>query len=87
VQDSLTAHFVLGMRQVVKEGDGIHYSIPDIEIDVDAIHKALNDSCGHIGSAGFYEGPMVHWLNKIDPFREEYNEIQKAFPKLFYWQQ
>lgn len=86
VQDSVTEHYVLGMRQNIPEGSGRHYSIPDIEIPVDPIHKFLNTCAGHIGSSGYYEPPMLKWLNTIDPYRKEYVPIQKQFSKLFFWQ-
>ena len=68
--DSVTAHFVLGMRQTVTENNGMHYTIPDIPIDVDPVHKHLNDCAGHIGAAGYYEPPMLKWLRHIDPNRD-----------------
>ncbi len=88
VQDSLTSHFVLGMRQVVPEGGGMHYSIPDIELfGVDQEHKFLNTCAGHIGASGYYEPPMLKWLNTIDPYKDSYVSIQKQFPRLMFWQQ
>lgn len=83
--DSVTAHFCLGMRQVSTEDNGMHYSIPDIPIDVDPIHKFLNTCAGHIGASGYYEPPMLKWLNTMDPEREYYSDIQKQFPKVFFW--
>jgi hypothetical protein len=85
VQDSVTEHYCLGMRHNIPEADGRHYSIPDIEIDVDPVHKFLNTCCGHIGSSGYYEPPMLKWLNTLDPFRDEYKEIEKQFPQIFFW--
>ncbi len=86
-RQSSTEHFVLGMKQTIKEGNGRYYSIPDIELSVDPVHKFLNGCAGHIGAAGFYEGAMIQWLNKIDPHRTEYIGIQKQFPRLMFWQQ
>jgi len=83
--DSVTAHFVLGMRQTVTENNGMHYTIPDIPIDVDPVHKHLNDCAGHIGAAGYYEPPMLKWLRHIDPNRDYYTPIEKQFPKVFFW--
>lgn len=83
--DSVTSHFVLGMKHVTPEGEGTHYKIDDIEIGVDPIHKFLNTCAGHIGASGYYEPPMLKWLNTIDPFKEEYETIQKKFPKVFFW--
>lgn len=84
--DSATEHFILGMRHNLKEGDGRHYSIPDIEIGIDPLYKELNYVVGHIGAAGFYESQMVHFLKNIDPYRSEYKEIEKSFPAhIFFW--
>lgn len=87
VQDSITAHFVLGMRQVVPEGNGMHYKISDIETPVDPVHKFLDTCAGHIGAAGYYETPMVKWLRHIDPFRGQYKDIERRFPRLMYWRE
>lgn len=83
--DSATEHFVLGMRHNLKEGDGRHYSIPDIEIDVDPLFKMTNDCAGHIGASGYYETPTVKFLCTVDPYKSEYREIESQFKQLFYW--
>lgn len=83
--DSATEHFVKGMRHNLKEEDGRHYSIPDIEIGVDPLYKELDLVCGHIGSAGYYEIQMVKFLCEVDPYRNEYKEIEDQFKNLFYW--
>lgn len=84
--DSSTENFVLGMVHNLPEGNGRHYSIPDIEVPgVDVNHKSLNDCCGHCGSSGYYEPPMLKWLKNIDPNREEYREIESMYPRLFFW--
>lgn len=83
--DSATEHFVKGMRHNLKEEDGRHYSIPDIEIGVDPLYKELDLVCGHIGSAGYYEIQMVKFLCEVDPYRGEYKEIENQFKNLFYW--
>lgn len=92
VSESATEHFVLGMRHNLHEGDGRHYSIPDgkdgridYKIDVDPVYKCTNDCCGHIGSAGFYEPPTIRFLTQVDPYRDEYAQIERQFPKLFFW--
>lgn len=84
--DSATEHFVLGMKRNIKEGDGRHYSIPDVDIDgVPGEYRDTNDLCGHIGSAGAYEPVLVKWLNTRDPYRDEYAEIERTNPQLFFW--
>lgn len=86
--DSATEHFILGMKQTIPEGGGRHYRVPDIEIEgVDPVQKCTNDLAGHVGAAGCYEPVMVKWLNTMDPFRDDYAEIEKQFPQLFFWRQ
>lgn len=82
----ITEHFVLGMRHDLPEGDGRHYSIPDIEVpNVDPLYKCTNDLAGHCGAAGCYEPPTVKFLNHIDPYKDEYAELEKKYPRLFFW--
>lgn len=84
--ESSTEHYVLGMAHNLAEGNGRHYSIENIDIDVDRKFEAdLNALAGHVGAAGYYETPMVKYLKFIDPFRDDYKEIEEKFPKLFYW--
>lgn len=82
---SVTEHFVLGMKHDLPEEDGRHYSIPDYKIDVDTAFKVTNDCAGHIGAAGYYETPTIKFLRHVDPYRDEYEQIEKQFPKLFFW--
>jgi hypothetical protein len=83
VADSATEHFVKGMKETIPEGDGRHYSIPDIAVPgVDPKYKCTNDLAGHIGAAGYY--PItLSFLKYEDPFREEYAQIAHQFPQLF----
>jgi len=83
--ESSTEHYVLGMVHNLPEGNGRHYSIPDIQIDVDPIFKVTNDCAGHIGAAGYYEPPTLKFLHNTDPYNYEYSEIEKQFPQLFFW--
>lgn len=80
LSDSATEHFVLGMKETVPENNGRHYSIPDIEIDVDPVHKFLDTCAGHIGAAGCYGSVMMKWLKTMDPYRDEYDEVIKLLP-------
>lgn len=85
VAESVTEHFVLGMRHNLPEVDGRHYSIPDYAIPVDPMYKVTNDCAGHVGASGYYEPPTLKFLNHIDPYRDEYQQIESQFPKLFFW--
>lgn len=84
--DSATEHFVLGMVRNLPEENGRHYSIdPTIKIDVADRYKQTNDMAGHIGASGAYDTPLVKFLNEVDQYRDEYKEIEKQFPTLFFW--
>lgn len=83
----ITEHFVLGMVHNLPEANGRHYSIPDIDIDNVSreFQECTNAMAGHCGAAGCYEPPTIKFLNHIDPYRNEYAEIEKAYPRLFFW--
>lgn len=84
--DSATEHFVLGMVHNLAEGNGRHYSIPDIDIDVPReLEAPLNAMAGHIGAAGAYTTPLDKFLIDIDPFSDDYAEIESQFKDVFYW--
>lgn len=85
--DSATEHFILGMKQTIPEGPGRHYSIdPSIEINVPREYEEpLNAMAGHIGASGAYTTPLEKFLKTIDPYREDYREIEEQFHYLFYW--
>lgn len=84
-ESNVTEHFVLGMVRNLAEGDGRHYSIDDIPMPIDARYKELNNCCGHVGSSGYYENVMVRFLNTMDPYVDQYADIEKKFPTLFFW--
>lgn len=77
VAKSVTEHFVLGMRHDLAEEDGRHYSIPDYPIDVDPVFKVTNECAGHIGAAGCYDPPTQKFLNRTDPYRGDYGELNR----------
>lgn len=84
--DSATEHFVLGMVRNLAEGNGRHYSIPNVDIDCPReFEEPLNAMAGHIGAAGAYSTPLENFLMNIDPYRNEYLQFESKFPTLFYW--
>lgn len=85
LSESSTEHFIKGMPHNLAEVNGRHYSIEDIDIGIDPVYKELNNVCGHIGSAGYYEVQMIKFLNEQDPYRIDYETIERKYPKLFYW--
>lgn len=89
-----TEHFILGMRHDVLEENGRHYSInPNIKPEgvSDEMRGKLEEKmlCGHVGAAGFYETPTMHFLYHHDPYKEDYKELEEmaAFDKIFYWRE
>lgn len=82
--ESITQHYVLGMANTFLAGYKDH--IPDVDVEgIDPELRCTNDVCGHIGAAGAYEGALIKVLNK---YREQFAdllEIQRNYPKLFYW--
>lgn len=87
-----TEHYILGMRHDVLEENGRHYSInPNIKPEgvSDEMRDKLEDKklAGHVGAAGFYETPTMHFLYHHDPFKDEYKELEEMpeFDKIFYW--
>lgn len=84
--NSATEHFVLGMVHNLAEGNGRHYSIPDIDVPgVSREYITLNDLGGHIGCSGYYETPAIKFFTTQDPFREEYKGMQRQYPQVFFW--
>lgn len=83
-----TEHFIKGRPHDLIEGNGRHYSVPDIELDhVDEKYKATNLLAGHAGAAGFYEAPTMKFLYYDDPYKKDYEELEtmKGFERIFYW--
>jgi len=86
--DSATEHFIKGRVHDLAEGNGRHYSVPDIDIGIDPKYKETNLLAGHCGAAGFYEAPTMKFLHYDDPYRDEYLplETMPQFSSIFYWQ-
>ena len=81
--DSITQHYILGMPNSFLSD--CHNKIQDIDIPIPYEMKESNDTCGHIGAAGWYETAMFKFLYKHwDKFSDLY-DIEKKHPKIFYW--
>lgn len=81
--DSITQHYVLGMPNTFLSD--FHTSIPDIDIGVPEEYKDTNDTCGHIGAAGYYTAPMNQLIQKYKDKFTDLEVIEKRYPNIFYW--
>jgi len=84
VHDSITEHFVLGHPQTFR-GD-CHNFIHDIDLGLPEEFKELNGYGFHIGASGFQTDAVVNWLKKWGIDNEYWNDIEKQFPDVMYWQ-
>lgn len=83
---SATEHFVKGIKHDKPEINGRHYDINEnIELDINPELKKSNETCGHIGSAGYYEIELFKFLRDFDTMKDEYKEIESEFSDVFYW--
>lgn len=83
---SATEHFVKGMDWNKPEKDGRHYRIDEgYPMDLNADLKASNHTCGHIGSAGYYELELFKFLRQYDIYADEYKDIEEKYSDVFYW--
>ena len=82
--DSILQHYILGMPNTFLMG----YKNTWIDKPLPNVHekyRQTNDTCGHIGAAGWYEAPMMKFLKFYDQFKDEYKEIEKQYKHIFYW--
>lgn len=79
--DSIMQHYIKGMPNTFLDG----YSDKIPEISYREAMSGSNDTCGHIGAAGWYEAPMMKFLK---PFADRFTDIldiEKQYPEIFYW--
>lgn len=81
--DSITQHYVLGIGNTFLSD--YHNHIPNMELDLDPEIMESNGICGHIGAAGYYQTPCFKFLHKFKDQFEDLREIEKDYPKIFYW--
>lgn len=84
VADSITEHFVLGHPQTFR-GD-CHNFIHDIDLGLPEEFKELNGYGFHIGASGFQTDAVVNWLKKWGKDNEYWDELEKQFKDVMYWQ-
>jgi hypothetical protein len=83
--DSITQHYVLGHGNTFLSD--WHNEIQAMELDIPFDRSESNQTCGHIGAAGFYSTAMFRFLYKHKEHFEDLLEVEKQFPIEFYWTQ
>ena len=82
--DSITQHYCLGLPNSFLSD--YHNKIQDLELDgIPHEMKESNDTCGHIGAAGWYESAMFKFLHKHWGRFTDLYEAEKKFGNVFYW--
>lgn len=81
--DSITQHYCLGMANTFLSD--YHNKIQDLELDIPFEYKESNEVCGHIGSAGYYNGQASRFINKHSDKFKDLIEIEKDYSDLFSW--
>lgn len=83
VADSITQHYLLGMRQTFM-GD-CHNFIQEMDIGLDESFRETNSFGWHLGASGYQVDATVKFLKQHGLNNKYYDEIEKQFPDLFYW--
>jgi hypothetical protein len=82
--DSITQHYILGMPNSFLSD--CHSTIQDLELEgVPFEMKESNDTCGHIGAAGWYETAMFKFLRKHWDKFTDILDVEKQYSNIFYW--
>jgi hypothetical protein len=82
--ESIIQHYILGMPNTFLSGYRNSFIDEPLE-NVNEVYRQTNDTCGHIGAAGWYEAPMLKFLNRYDEFKEDYKNLEKEYKHIFYW--
>lgn len=81
---SIMQHYILGMPNTFLPG--YRNAIPNIEVEgVPSEMNESNDTCSHMGQAGWLLPPTFKFLVKYkDRFADIY-EVEKSYPDVAYW--
>lgn len=82
--DSVMQHYILGMPNTFLSGYRNTWKDEPLP-NVNEKYRQTNDTCGHIGAAGWYEAPTFKFLTEIDEYRNEYEELESKYKSIFYW--
>lgn len=93
--DSITQHYFEGMPKTflsdyhtcrcVRSTGHIQNCPNNIPLSIPEDLKESNDSCGHIGAAGWYEGPTFKLFRKHWDKFNDILEIEKLYTNIFNW--
>ena len=81
--DSITQHYLLGMPNTFLSD--YHNEVPNMDLDISFEMKESNDTCGHIGAAGYYTTAMHKFLYKHRDRFEDIRNAEKEYSDIFYW--
>lgn len=79
--DSITQHYLKGCPNTWL-GD-YHCTLPNETLTISDSMKESNDIAGHIGAAGYYEGPLLKFLNKYTEQFRDIKEVEKDYKDIF----
>lgn len=82
--ESILQHYILGMPNTFLSGYKNTWNDEPLP-NVNQKYKQTNDTCGHIGAAGWYEAPMLKFLCGYDEYKDEYKELESKYKSIFYW--
>ena len=81
--DSITQHYMLGMPNTFLSD--YHNSVPDIALPLAEDLKESNSTCGHIGAAGYYQGPTFKFLSKYKEIFADFRKAEFLHRHIFFW--
>lgn len=84
IADSMTEHYILGLKQSFR-GNCFNYIQDEPIEDIPPILKESNILVNHIGQAGFIIEPVLKFLDKYGKNQEYFSTIEKQFSNIFYW--
>ena len=82
--ESIIQHYILGMPNTFLSGYRNTFIDEPLE-NVNEVYRQTNDTCGHIGAAGYYEAPIIKFLKGYDQYKDEYKEMENEYKQIFYW--
>lgn len=82
-QDSIVEHHILGMPNTFLSNR--YTEIENVDLGLPEEYKETNDTCGHIGAAGYYVPVMRKLLNKHRELFKDLEEVERKYPQIAWW--